>query len=108
MKPINWIFLKISWDICVLDVIRKKELEQFLIECHDVFAKHRFEVSYNTELKSKLTPELPVYVQGPPAPIHLRDEILIELALLENFIFTTKFSCSKNNLSDICSWQIIW
>ena len=49
-----------------------------------MFSKHRFDVGYNTELKIKLTPEhqLPVYVQGPPAPIHLRDEILIELAML--------------------------
>ena len=55
-----------------------------MIEHHDMFARNRFDVDYNIELKIKLTPEhpLPVYVQGPPAPIHLRDKILIELALL--------------------------
>ena len=42
------------------------------------FAKHR----YNTELKIKLTPEhnSPVYVQIPFTPIHLRNELTVELA----------------------------
>ena len=62
-----------------------------------MFAKHLFDVGYNTELKIKLTPEhpFPVYVQGPPAPIHLRDEILIELALLQCFNIITTLSHSK-------------
>ena len=36
-------------------------------------------------MKAKPTPEHPiaVYVQSPPALIHLLDEILIELALLQ-------------------------
>ena len=63
---------KLSWDTCVLNADQKRQLEEFLVEYHDVFAKHRFDIGYNTELKIKLTPEhpLPVYVQGPPAPIH--------------------------------------
>ena len=75
----------------------KSKLEDFLVEYHDVFAKHRFDVGYNTELKIKLTPahQLPVYVQGPPAPIHLRDEILVELALLQCFNIITTLSHSK-------------
>ena len=87
---------KFSWDTCVLKADQKRQLEEFLVEYHDVFAKHRFDVGYNTELKIKLTPEhpLPVYVQGPPAPIHLRDEILIELALLQYFNNITTLSHS--------------
>ena len=59
--------------------------------------KHRFNVGYKTELKIKLTPKhlLPVYVLGPPAPIHLRDEILIEIALLQSFNIITKLSHSN-------------
>ena len=88
---------KISRDTYVLNVDQKKQLEEFLVEYHDVFAKHRFDVGYNTELKIKLTPEhpLPVYVQGPPAPIHFRDEILIELALLQYFNIITTLSHFK-------------
>ena len=77
----------------------KRQFEKFLVEYHDVFAKHRFDVGYNTELKIKLTPEhpLPVYVQGPPAPIRLRDEILVELAFLQYFNIITTHSHSKHS-----------
>ena len=62
-----------------------------------MFAEHYFDLGYNTELKIKLSPQhpLPVYVQGPPAPIHLRDEVLIELALLQHFNIITTLSHSK-------------
>ena len=88
---------KFSWDTCFLNADQKRQLEEFLVEYHDVFAEHRFDVGYNTELKIKLIREhpLPVYVQGPPAPIHLRDEILIELALLPYFNIITTLSHSK-------------
>ena len=64
---------------------QKRQLEEFLVEYYDVFGKHCFDVVYSTELKVKLTPEhpLPMYVQTLSAPIHLRDENLIELALLQ-------------------------
>ena len=88
---------KISWDTCVLNDHQKEKLEINLVECHDLFAKHRFDVGYNTKLKIKPTPErpLPVYVQGPPAPIHLRDENLVELALLQYPKIMTTLSHSK-------------
>ena len=63
-------FLKnFSWDTCVLNADQKRQLVDFLVEYHDVLAKRRFDVGYNTELKIKLTPEhpIPVYVQGPTA-----------------------------------------
>ena len=86
-----------SLDTCLLIADQKRQLEEFLVEYHDVFDKHRFDVGYNTELKNRLTPEhpLPVYVQGPPAPIHLRDEILIELALLQYINIITTLSHSE-------------
>ena len=71
-------FLKhFSWATRVLNADQKKQLEEFLVENDDVFPKHRFDVGYNTELKIKQTPQHPppVYVQCPPAPNHLRDEI---------------------------------
>jgi len=88
---------KCSWDTCVLNTDQKRQLGEFLVEFHDVFAKHRFDVGYNTELKIKLTPEyaLPVYFQGLPAPIHVRDEILVELALIQYFDIVTTLSHSK-------------
>ena len=45
----------------------------------------------------KLTPahDLPVYVQSPPKPIHLRDEILVELALMQYYGIVTLLPNSK-------------
>ena len=88
---------KFSWDTFVLNADQKTQLEEFLGEHHDVFAKHCFDVGYNTELKIKLTLEhpIPVYVQGPPAPTDLHDESLIELALLQFLNNITTLSHSK-------------
>ena len=88
---------KLSWDTFVLNADQKRQLDEFVVEYQDEFAKHRFDVDYNTDLKIKLTPEhpLPVYVQGPLAPIHLRVEILVELALLKYFNIITTLSHSK-------------
>ena len=50
-----------------------------------MFARHRLDIGVIEEFKVKLTPEndKPKYTQGPPTPIHYRDEILVELALLQ-------------------------
>ena len=79
---------KFSWDNSVLNADPKRQLEEYLVEKQDVFAKHRRDVVYNADLKIKLKPEhpLPVYAQCPRAPIHLRDELLVELALLHYFL----------------------
>ena len=74
-----------DWSKSSLNADQIAEMQHLLIEYYDIFAKHRFDVGYNTELKVRLTPahDLPVYVQSPPTPVHLRDEILVELALMQ-------------------------
>ena len=42
---------KFSWDTFVLNADQKRQLKDFLLEYHDVFAKHRFDVGCNTGLK---------------------------------------------------------
>ena len=56
-----------------------------LVDYYDIFTKQRFDVGYKTELKVKLTPAhvLPFYVPSSPTPTQLRDEILVELALMQ-------------------------
>ena len=70
------------------------QLENILVECHEIFAKHCFDVGYNTEIRNKimLDQPLPVYVQGPPGPINLRDETLIKFALLQYVKIITTLS----------------
>ena len=86
-----------TWENSPLSTEERAECENLLVEYCDIFAKHRFDVGYNTELKIKLTPEhdLPVYVQGPPTPIHLRDELHVELALMHYYGLITTLSQSK-------------
>ena len=91
------ILQKFPWESLALTKEQKEQVEQLLIEFHDIFAKHRFDVGYNTELKVKLTPEnqLPLYVQGPPTSIHLRDELHVELVLMHYYGLITALSQSK-------------
>ena len=37
----------------------------------------------------------PMYTQGPPTPIHYRDEVLVELALLQYWGVITTLTYSK-------------
>ena len=86
-----------SWENSVLEKGQKLQVEELLVEFSDIFAKHRFDVGFNTELKIRLTPEheLPVYVQSPQTPIHLRDELLVELDLMHYYNLITTLSHSK-------------
>ena len=86
-----------SWDTCVLNADQKGNLNNFWLNTMMCLPNIVLMLVYNTELKIKLTPGHPllVYDQGPPAPIHLRDEILVELALLQYFNIITTLSHSK-------------
>ena len=67
------------------------------MEFHDVFARHRFDIGINTEFKVQLTPldNRPAYSQSHPAPINLKDDILVELALLQKYSIITTLPFSK-------------
>ena len=86
-----------NWENSILTNAQRSEVENLLVKYSDVFAKHRFDVGYNSELQIKLTPEhqRPLYTQGPPTPIHLRKELTVELALMHYFGLITTLSQSK-------------
>ena len=62
----------------------QEKIEELLVEFHDIFARHRFDIGMNEEFKVKLTPkdDSPAYSQSLPAPINLKEDILVELAML--------------------------
>ena len=68
-----------------------------LIEFHDIFARHRFDIGTNREFKVKLTPndDRPAYSQSLPTPITLKDNITVELALLHKYGIITILPFSK-------------
>ena len=87
---------RFKWNEFIMKANEKQQVEDLLVEFLDVFAKHRFDVGYNSEISMKLTPEhdQPVYTQSPPTPIHLREE-QVELALLQYFGIITSLNHSK-------------
>ena len=66
------------------------------MEFQDIFARHRFNIGMNEEIKVKLTPkdDSPVYSQSLPAPINFKEDILVELPMLHRYgiIITLPFS----------------
>ena len=58
-----------------------------LLDFNDIFARNHFDVGYNTEYKVKLNPDenKRVYTQSHPTAIHLREELLVELAIMQNY-----------------------
>ena len=88
---------KFPWEKSALNDEQKAVVGELLVEFSDIFAKHRFDVGYNTELEIKLTPEgsIPIYEQGPPTPVLLRNELHVELALMHYYGLITTLSQSR-------------
>ena len=68
-----------------------------MVKYHDIFARHRRGIGINTEFKIKLTPkhDEPVYAQSLPTPTNLKDDLLVELALMQEYGVITTLPCSK-------------
>ena len=92
------IFLsKFPWEKSAPNEEQKAVVGELLIEFSDVFAKHRFDVGYKTDLKIKLTPErnIPISEQGPPTPVHLKNELQVEIALMHYYGLLTTLAQSR-------------
>ena len=72
-------------------------IEDLLVEYHDIFARHRFDFGMNDESKVKSTPKYdsPAYSQILPTLFTLKEDILVELALLHRYGIITKLPFSK-------------
>ena len=86
-----------DWTDSTLQPHAKQAVEDLLVEFHDIFARHRFDIGINTKFKVQLTPfdNRPTYSQSLPAPINLKDDILVELALLHKYEIITTLPFSK-------------
>ena len=87
-----------DWKDPTLTPEEKEKIEELLVEFHDIFARHRFDIGMNEEFKVKLTPKdhSPAYSQSLPAPINLKEDILVELAMLHKYGIITTLPLSKN------------
>ena len=98
MKSQRKRFLKrFNWDDTLLKTDEQGMVEEILVEYHDIFARHRMDVGMNTEFTVKLTPknDKPVYSQSLPMPIHVKEDVLVELALMHKYGIITVLPYSK-------------
>ena len=86
-----------DWTDSSLQSDAKQVVEDLLVEFHDIFAGHCFDIRINTEFKLQLTPldNSAAYSQSLPAPNNLKDDILLELALLHKYAIITILPYSK-------------
>ena len=91
-------FLKrFDWTDTLLTETEKQAVEDILVEYHDIFARHRKDIGMNTVFKVKLTPkdDKAVYSQSLPMPIHLKGDLIVELALMHKYGIITMLPFSK-------------
>ena len=93
----NQFLSNFDWTDSTLQPEAKQAVENLLVEFDDIFARHRFDIGINIEFKVQLTPldNRPAYSQSLPAPINLKDDILVELALLHKYRIITTLPFSK-------------
>ena len=86
-----------DWTDSMLQPEEIARIENLLVEFHDIFARQRFDIGMNEEFKIKLTPkdDSPAYSQSLPTPINLKEDILVELALLQRYGNITTLPFSK-------------
>ena len=91
-------FLKrFAWTDTLLTETEKQPVEDILVEYHDIFARHRMDIGMNTEFKVKLSPkdDKAVYSQSLPRPIHVKEDLIVELALMHKYGIITMLPLSK-------------
>ena len=92
-------FLSFSdWTDSTLQPDAKQAVEELLVEFHDIFARHCFDMEIKTKFKIQFTPldNRSAYSHSIPAPLILIGDILVELALLHKYGIVTTLPFSKN------------
>ena len=91
-------FLKnFSWEDSTLTEDERERVKDILVEYNDIFARHRFDIGFNDKFTVKLTPAEggTAYSQSLPTPVHLKDDITVELAMLHKYGIIITLTHSK-------------
>ena len=97
-KESRMIFSKrFDWTDTLLAETEKHAVEKMLVEYHDIFARHRMDIGMNTKFKARLTrkDDKAVYNQSLPMPIDLKEDLIVELALMHKYGIITVLPFSK-------------
>ena len=92
----NNLLERIGWTDILLTQAEKQAVEDIL-QYHDIFARHRMDIGMKTDFKEKLTlkNDKVFYSQNLPMPIHLKRDLIVELALMHKDGIITVFSFSE-------------
>ena len=91
-------FLEIfNWTDTLRTENEKQGIEDILVDYHDIVARHRLEIGMKTEIKVKLTPkgDKAEYNRCLPMPIYLKEDLIVELALMHKDGILTVLPFSK-------------
>ena len=88
---------RFHWTDTLLTETEKQAVEDFPVEYHDIFAGQKMDIGMNTDFKVKLTPKADkaVYSQSLPMPIHLKEDLIFELALKHKYGIISVLPFSK-------------
>ena len=82
------------WQNSILTEHEQQRIEN-LVKYSNVFARHRLDIVINTDFKIKLTHDEPIYARNLPTPTNLKDDLLVELALMQEYGIITTLPYSK-------------
>ena len=88
---------RLDWVDTLLTQAEKQAVEGILVEFQVIFARHRIDIGMNTESKVKLIPKYDkaVFSQNLQMPSHLREDLIVELALMHKYSIITVLPFSK-------------
>ena len=88
---------RFDWTDTQLTETEKQAVEDILVEYHDMFARQRMDIGMNTEFNVRLTPkdDKAVYSQNLTMPIHLKEDLIVELVLMLKYGLITVLPFSK-------------
>ena len=91
------LFSKFHWDVTFLQDDEKATVEHVLVKYYSVFARNCLDIGNPTEFEVHLTPqhEKPVNLQSLPTPTNLREALLVEHALIQEYGFRNTLLYSK-------------
>ena len=92
------IFLRrVDWTDTLLTETEMQAVEDVLVDYHDIFARYRMDIGMNTEFKVKLTlkDDKAVYSHNLPMHIHLKGNLIVELALTHKYAAITVLLFTK-------------
>ena len=93
----NKFFKRVHWTDTLLTETGKRATEDVLVDYHDIFARHRMDIGMNMEFKAKLIPkdDEAVYSQILSMPIHMKEDLIVEMAVMHKSGITTVLPFSK-------------